>query len=70
MRSHDEYFQKLDEHSAPTEPLGAPYPPLDPAGIAYEAVPAPTPLERPVPAIDYAPGNPYANRPAAPAYPV
>ena len=70
MRSHDEYFQKLDEHNAPTEPLGNPHPPSDPAAIANEAVPAPTPLERPFPALDYAPANPYSNRPAAPVYPV
>src|SRR6266852_9201942 len=69
-QSHDEYSQELDEHNAPTEPLN-PYPLLShPAGISAgepsllgDIIPAPTPLERPFPALDY------THTPVSPTYP-
>lgn len=72
MPPRDEYYQEFDEHNAPTEPLGGFHPPSNPADIAHETVPAPVPLERPFPALDYAPASsyPYARPPATPAYPV
>jgi hypothetical protein len=33
MWPHDKYFQELDEHNAPTEPLNTIHPPSNPAGI-------------------------------------
>ena len=77
MWPHDEYFQELDEHNAPTEPLNTFHPLSNPAGIPAgepfvfdEAVPVPTPYERPFPALDDAPANPYPRLPATPVYPV
>ena len=72
MPPRDDYYQEFKDHNATTEPLGGFHPPSNPADIAHETVPAPVPLERPFPALDYAPASsyPYARPPATPAYPV
>lgn len=77
MWPYDEYFQELDEHNAPTEPLKTFHPPSNFAGISSgepfvfdEPVPAPIPYEHPFPALGNAPANPYPVSTAAPAYPV
>ena len=70
MPPRDDYYQEFKDHNATTEPLGGFHPPSNPADIAHETVPAPVPLERPFPALDYAPVNPYPYPPATPVYPV
>ena len=77
MWPHDEYFQELDEHNTPTEPLNTFHLPSNLAGISAgepfvfdEPVPAPIPYERPFPALGNATANPYPGSPAIPVYPV
>ena len=77
MWPHDEYFQELDAHNAPTEPLNTFHLPSNLAGISAgepfvfdEPVPAPIPYERPFPALGNATANPYPGSPAIPVYPV
>ena len=74
---HDESSREQDEHNAPTEPLNSFHSPSYPAGlpggepsVLDDILPAPTPLEHPFPALDYAPARPYAHPSAAPVYPV
>lgn len=77
MWPHDKYFQELDEHNAPTEPLKAIHPPSNLVGISAsepfvfdEPVPVPIPYEHPFPALGNAPAHPYPASPAKPVYPV
>src|SRR2546421_6121897 len=69
----DEYFQELDEHNAPTEPLSIVHPPTRSAGIVgghNGALPSPTPFERPFPHLDTTPARVPYRSPAQPVYPL